>query len=91
MCGVNVGLFFHVKMLAISGDKRPNECPVASTTYHFLSMFDGLAIKLFIVVFLLKIIRIVLHHTHAFKPKCPKQPVRTVPNAYCTLLQKSIP
>ena len=48
-------------------------------------------IKLFIVVFLLKIIRIVLHHTHAFKPKCPKQPVRTVPNAYCTLLQKSIP
>ena len=37
-------------MLAISDDKRPKVCPVASTTYHFLSIVDGLAIKLFIVV-----------------------------------------
>jgi hypothetical protein len=50
MCGVYVGLFLPLKILAISDDKRPNVCPVASTTYHFLSMFDGLAIKLFIVV-----------------------------------------
>ena len=48
MCGVYVGLFFPLKTFAISDDKRPNVYPVASTTYHFLSIVAGLAMNLFI-------------------------------------------
>lgn len=35
---------------ATSEARRPNVYPVASTTYHFLSTFAGLAMKLFIGV-----------------------------------------
>ena len=48
MCGVNCGLFLPLNTLAISDDKRPNVYPVASTTYHFLSIVYGLAIYVFI-------------------------------------------
>jgi hypothetical protein len=48
MWGVKVGLFLPLNILAISEERRPNVCPVASITYHFLSIVDGLAIKLFI-------------------------------------------
>ena len=48
MCGVKIGLFFPLNTLATSDAQRPNVIPSASTTYHFLSMVAGLAIKVFI-------------------------------------------
>ena len=48
MWGVKIALFFPLKIFATSDAKRPNVYPVASTTYHFLSIVDGLAIKVFI-------------------------------------------
>ena len=44
---MKIGLFFPLKTLATSDARRPNVCPVASTTYQSLVMVDGLAIKLF--------------------------------------------
>ena len=48
MCGVKIGLFFPLNTLATSAAQRPNVIPSASTTYHFLPMVAGLAIKVFI-------------------------------------------
>jgi predicted membrane chloride channel (bestrophin family) len=48
ICGVNVGLFLPLRTAATCEDRRPNVYWEASTTYHFLSIVDGLAIKLFI-------------------------------------------
>ena len=48
MCGVKIALFLPLNTLAISDAKRPHVLPSASTTYHFLSMVAGLAIKVFI-------------------------------------------
>ena len=48
MCSVKIGLFFPLNTLATSDAQRPNVIPSASTTYHFLSMVAGLAIKVFI-------------------------------------------
>ena len=43
-----MGLFLPLRTAATSDARRPNVYAEASTTYHFLSMVDGLAIKVFI-------------------------------------------
>ena len=48
MCGVKIALFLPLNTFATSDAKRPNVHPSASTTYHYLSIVSGLAIKLFI-------------------------------------------
>ena len=43
-----IALFFPRNTFATSEERRPNVHPVASTTYHYLSIVDGLAINVFI-------------------------------------------